>query len=441
MSASGTATYSTSERAGRSPATAFGGTLRADEEKSRATGSAAGATSDAQSESNGSEEWGMETQLPGDLPGRQGTKTMDQTFEDLNSAANIRALIARLEDLQACPSLKSPQAHPSSRRYLHQRRTGMHPKDGVSTTLDQHQNMTKIDQLINEAIKHNPEQRMRIAAMTRSGWLRQKILGAQPKGARGAGSSTLGGEHPWRQGSERKAMHFSDCNWPKVAVNPHDHHSLPGSFLPGGDSRHDRLLRCPVDKLPIHPAQTLQPDYSIPREKRWWGCKENGELDKHFQQKRLPPGPGAYHKSAPRGPHFSVDAGETVVLGANHPFPWKSPLGNTLNPSNVHVLSEHHSAPKYSFSKTRRSVSETHLGHGASGGLIKSDEGCLSPGHVYELYSTFSAGPGLKGKRKKTRSSSSGHLPRMRMVCVPPEPEAGGAAAGDDDEFGPPGVF
>jgi hypothetical protein len=255
------------------------------------------------------------------------------------------------------------------------------------------------------------------------------------------GCATIGSGHSWR--SERtnnlgKAKAYSDHNWPKVAVDPH-HPTLPASHLPGGDHRHDRLLRCPVDKLPQHPAShlTVQPNYSLTRERRWWGCKDNGELDRHFQQNRMPPGPGAYFKSAPRGPHFPVDSGETVVIGANHPCPWKSPLGQAINPTNIHALSEHHSAPKWTMSKTRRGCSETSLGHGQqAGGPIKSDEGCLSPGHVYTMYSTFSEGPGLKGKRRARSTPSLGG--RMRVQPVPPEPEPGAAGAHGDDEFGSP---
>lgn len=274
---------------------------------------------------------------------------------------------------------------------------------------------------------------MRMASMARSGWLRQKIMAHMPRGGRGAGSSTLGSSYEWRH--QKLPMNFTDHNWPKIAVNPHDHPQMPGSFLPGGDHRHTRLLRCPVDKQPQNPTLDKQPDYSLTRDKRWWGCKENGELDRHFQQNRMPPGPGAFLKSLPRGPHFHVDSGETVVLGANHPCPWKSPLGHAINPTVHDTLTQHHSSAKWSFSKTRRSCSETHLGHGQqAGGPVKTDEGCLSPGHVYELYTTFANGPGLKGKRR-TRSHH-GSAPRMRMRPVPPEPEAGGNSAAEDDDFG-----
>lgn len=272
---------------------------------------------------------------------------------------------------------------------------------------------------------------MRMASLTKSGWLRQKILGHVPRGGRMAGCSTLGGSYHWRH--EKLPMNFTDHNWPKVAVNPHGAH-LPGSYLPGGDHRHDRLLRCPVEKMPVNPTLDQMPNYSLTKDKRWWGCKENGELDKNFQQNRSAPGPGAYHKSAPRGPSFGVDAGETVVIGANHPCPWKSPMGQHINPTDVHVLSEHHSAPKWSFSKTRRSCSDTYLGHGQqAGGPVKSDEGCLSPGHVYEAYTTFSNGPSLRGRRR-TRNHAS--APGIRVQPVPPEPEAGTTGTGGEDDWG-----
>lgn len=251
-----------------------------------------------------------------------------------------------------------------------------------------------------------------------------------------AGSSTLGTSYSWRH--EKLPMNFTDHNWPKVAVNPHGAH-LPGSYLPGGDHRHARLLRCPVEKRPVDGTQEKMPDYSLTRDRRWWGCHDDGTLDRNFCQNRQPPGPGAYFKSHPRGPSFGVDAGETVVLGANHPCPWRSPLGQHINPTHVHVLSEHHSAPKFSFPKTRRCVSDTHVGHGKQiGGPVKSDEGCLSPGFVYEAYTTFSAGPTLGGKRR-TRNSSS--VPRMRVQPVSPEPEPGAAGAPGEDDWDASGAF
>merc|ERR1719482_988471 len=173
---------------------ALASTGRADEEKSRATGSAAGETSHARSLSNaGSEagDWNMTlaTQLPATS---SGTRLLEHTRAEVSSVDDLRSLISRPEELQAHPTLKSPQQPPSSKRYLHQRKTG-----GVNSTLEQHQSTTEIDLLIEQAIRDHPEQRMRMASMCRSGWLRQKILGAVPKGARMAGSSTLGSSYSW----------------------------------------------------------------------------------------------------------------------------------------------------------------------------------------------------------------------------------------------------
>jgi hypothetical protein len=108
------------------------------------------------------------------------------------------------------------------------------------------------------------------------------------------------------------------------------------------------------------------------------------------------------------------------VLGANHTCPWKSPLGHYINPVDVDVQSVHPASAKFSFSKTRRSCSDSFVGHGTQdGGPVKTDQGCLSPGFIYEHCSSFRPGVPLKGKR---RSRSTSH-PRMRCQPVPPEPE------------------
>lgn len=364
---------------------------------------------------------------------------MEQTmgFADVASIDDVRALVAHLEKLQQHSTLKSPQQWPPpTKRFMHHCKTRYDPKTGKThpggtvghaTVMEPHASTADIDVLIEQACAGCPEQRMRMASLTKSPWLRKKILQHAPEGSRMAGSGTLGNSHSWRHA--KLPMNFTDHNWPKIAVAPPGS-SLAGTYLPGGDHRHTRLLRCPVEHLPVDPAQEQQPNYSLTRDKRWWGCKDNGELDKHFQQNRQPPGPGAYFKTVPRGPQFNVD-NETVVLGANHPCPWKSPMGQHTNPTHVHVLSEHHSAPKFSFSKTSRSCSETSLGHGRqAGGPVKTDEGCLSPGHVYEMYTTFSQGPSLRGKRR-TRSTGA---PRMRVTMVPPEPDP--SPSGDEDAFG-----
>jgi hypothetical protein len=122
-----------------------------------------------------------------------------------------------------------------------------------------------------------------------------------------------------------------------------------------------------------------------------------------------------------------------VVLGANHPCPWKCALGNHINPTNHHALSDHHSQPVWTFSKTRRSCSDTALGHGQrGGGPVKTDEGCLSPGLVYEFHTTFTQSPGLARRKPKRSQSTTG--PRMRSFPVPPSTGAGGNVLPTDEE-------
>lgn len=404
-------------------------TVRADEEKSRATGSAAGDVSYTHFSAAGSEADFGATGVS------QGTRLMNATgprmpftggpscclnLKQGTSLSDLRAVIARLEELQTHPTHKSPHQPTTSKRYLQQRIDAGKIPGNRTTPLEVHSSMAEVERIIDEVTANNPEQRMRLASMTKSGWLRQKILGHVPKGGRMAGGSTLGSSHSWVTHDKRPqfGMRYTDSNWPRSS----------STQLPGGDWRHDQLLRCAVEKLPVNPTIDKQPSYSIASEVRWWGCKENGELDKHFQQNRHPPGPGAYHKTAPRGPHFNVDNGETVVLGANHPCPWKSPMGQSINPTNIHVNSEHHSAPKWSFSKTRRSCSDTFLGHGQkSGGPVKSDEGGLSPGIVYEHYSTFGQAPRVKKRSKSTGS-------KVRVYLVPPEPQPGDGQQEQQDE-------
>jgi hypothetical protein len=402
----------------------LGASGRADEEKSRATGSATGETSRARTLSNvGSEaDLGMQTILPG------ATTTRFSDFpnaEDVSSVQGLRALVERLEQLLEHPKLRSPQQPTSTARFLQQRSSG----SKFDPNLQPHTALQEIEALIAQACAGHPENRTRLASMTQSARLRQKILGHQPQGGRAAGCATLGASHSWRR--EKLTLTFTDHNWPKVAINPHGS-NLPGSFLPGGDHRHSRLLRCSADQLPLNHTLELPPAYTISKDRkqgRFYGCRENGELDKHFVQLREAPGPGAYFKSLPRGPHFPMDGAdqhraETIVMGANHPFPWKSPMGNYVNPVDCNVQSVHHAPAKYTFSKTRRACSETFLGHGQQdGGPVKSDQGCLSPGHIYEHCSSFRPGVPLQGKRR-TKSTPSMSKPRMRCQPVPPEPEA-----------------
>lgn len=287
-----------------------------------------------------------------------------------------------------------------------------------------HQPNPELDRMIAQLVAERPERRHRMAVMTKSALLRKKILTVLPQGGRALGSAVLGASYYWRE----KALpdSYSDCNWPKAVHSEHGIHHLPG-----GAAHHDRLLRCPNDKRTYHPTLESTPFHSVPQTKRFPGTHHNGEIDKAEAQKRGTPGPGAYFKSVPRGTAFTVDGGETIVLGANHTYPWKKALGRQINPVEVDQVSQI-SAPCFSFPKTRRTVSDTIAGHGLQdGGPVKSDAGCLSPGHVYELHSTMRPMYGtrtLDGTqscvRKKIRSrlGASGKQPsRLRCIPVPPE--------------------
>jgi len=413
------------------PSAGLNATIRADEEKSRATGSATGETSRARTLSNvGSE---ADLQMTATLmPGGAGMHRYTNV-EDLSSLAAMRSLVERLEQLQQDSTLMSPMQPKTSSRYVEQLQNFWKPHmarhlpdrnyDDLIDLVKPHSATHELETLIEQACAARPENRTHLAALTKSPWLRQKILACVPRGGRMAGSSTLGSAHGWIK-KEKLSMTYTDHNWPKVAVNSHAS-SLPGSFLPGGDHRHTRLLRCSSDQLPLNHTLHLPAAYSVSKDNkqgRFWGTKDNGEIDKRFQQLRGTPGPGAYHKTLPRGPHFSVENGETIVLGANHSCPWKTCLGHHINPTDISVQSVHHSAPTFSFSKTRRGISDTFLGHGQqAGGPVKSDQGCLSPGLVYEHQSSFRPGIALKGKR--TGHRKSGSKPRMRCIPVEPDPD------------------
>lgn len=171
----------------------------------------------------------------------------------------------------------------------------------------------------------------------------------------------------------------------------------------------------------MHPLLSHSPLHSIPRSKRFPGTKNGtGELDLLEAQRRSTPGPGAYFKSQPGVTAFSADGGETVVLGANHACPWKKCLGHNINP--VHVDLSLMSAPCFSFTKTRRTMSETFLvNHGQDCGPIKSDLGCLSPGPVYETHGTMRPAVGQPASTIRRRARSTTSLPRVRVEPAPPE--------------------
>ncbi|CAJ1345495.1 unnamed protein product [Effrenium voratum] len=265
------------------------------------------------------------------MPHSSSSAQLSRMSEDeLDEPEDLQSIVAQMEVLQA--QQRSPQ-----------------------------QPNPNLDAMIVQMIAGRPERRQRMAIMTKSALLRKKILSIVAPGGRALGCAVLGATHEWRRQPET----FSDCNWPKAS------HSLHGiHHLPGGTAAHDRLLRCASDKETLHPLLESSEFYSFPRSKRFPGTKANGELDQEEVQKRAVPGPGAYMKSVPGGTAFSTDGGETVVLGANHTYPWKKALGRQINPieADATTLS---SAPCYTFSKTRKTVSDTTAGHGLQemGGL------------------------------------------------------------------------
>lgn len=379
----------------RSNSGAFGKT-----QKLASTGSATGAhgTTWGTAATAGSidAEGGDTTQLGGGFLGGSGSATVSGAKGDL---AEIREIVAKLEDMQAQQfSLQQPHS--------------------------------KLDAMIVRTLTDRPEWRQRMAVMTKSALMRKKILACSAVGARGVGSATLGSTYHWRKAKLEDS--FSDHNWPKAIASEYGLHHLPG-----GTAKHDNVLRCPADKLRLHPTLERTPFYSVPLNKRFPGTHHNGELNKGLVQKLGTPGPGAYFKSVPRGTAFNVDGGETVVLGANHACPWKKALGRQVNPIDVDMTSLT-SAPCYTFSKSRRTATDTHMGHGLqTGGPMKSDRGALSPGPIYEHVSSMTPLPGRPlGLVRKARSSPN--LPRGgggRVRCVPMQgvDADGESAPGDED--------
>lgn len=281
---------------------------------------------------------------------------------------SMRTFVARLEALQA--QQRSPQ-QPNS----------------------------ELDDELSWALSMHPQWRQRMAVATRSATLRNKILSIPAH--RAAGSAALGSTHPWRNSMSRD---FKDQTWPKGEL---------GETGPGGD-RNDRFLPSPADTLRRHPLQTSSAAVSMPRTKRFPGSG-NYEIDILESQKRSTPGPGSYFKTVPRGTGFSMDGGETVILGANHICPWKKCLGRNINPVHVDGTTLR-SSPCFSFSKTRRSVSEVALGAHGDPGPTKTDRGCLSPGPVYEHYGSMRPRPLQQSTKRRARSSTG--APKVRMIPV-----------------------
>lgn len=374
-------------------------------------------------------------QTPSGATAPSRTRTMSQAGSDQPHESTIRnetVLPFQGNNMTVMPemmaSASSPELGETGTEDLRSIVAHMEGLQGLQRSLNQPNQ--ELDDLIHEVIATRPEVRQRIAVMTKSALLRKKILMCIPQGGRALGSSVLGASHPWRR---RKTSSypdsFTDHNWPKASTG---YHGM--NYLPGGTTReHDNVLRKPADQIPLNPLlHAHSANYSLSKAKRFHGTKEDGTLDKFECQKKGTPGPGTYHKSVPRGPAFSVDGGETFHIGANHICPWKKPLGQHINPIGVDAASLH-TAPCYTFPKTRRTAAETSWGHGLQdGGPAKSDSGCLSPGPVYEHFGSVrpKAGTthGFRSKFAKSRSTGSLLTQRIRMVRVPeeapPKPEA-----------------
>lgn len=283
----------------------------------------------------------------------------------------------------------------------------------------------KVDRAIESVLTNRPEWRARMAVMTSSVLLRQKILSILPPGGRAAGSAQLGSTHDWR-------THFvnnrSDHDWP--VVDP-----LEGC-LPGGEAA---PARHPVERKPIDPTISHVASWTIPKARRFAPGGESTKGAALHIQKNNTPGPGAYFKSLPRGVPFTSN-GETVIYGANHVFPSKSCMGHHMNPIHVDftVLT---SQPKWTIPRMRRNVSDVVVGNAASGtrasgkdgGPVKCDAGCLSPGFIYEQYSAIRPVTDLvvreRGPRRCASMPSIAGVRKVRVKeMAPEEKDAEGAS-------------
>lgn len=310
---------------------------------------------------------------------------VSQQWRGWEAEPNPCAFVERLEDLVAAK--RSPQeAHP------------------------------QVDALLAEALSEKPLMRQKLAMITKSAWLRKKILSIQPDGCRIAGSTSLGSTHEWRREAASMKDSFSDHSWPRGT----------GKQLPGGHlSDHARLLRSPSDKLRQNPVQSASASFSFSKNSRFPGTDKSGLMSREGLAKirsQSTPGAGEYLRSLHRPVAFPIDGGESVVFGPNHPCPWKSALGHGLNP--VHVdINAHNSSPTFSFPKSRRLGTEPSVGCApGGGGPQKTDFGVLSPGPVYEHTSSFRPVVGASHNRAlgRSRSAATG----FRVVYCPPEPEA-----------------
>lgn len=266
----------------------------------------------------------------------------------------------------------------------------------------------EVDRLISRVIRKRPEWRARLAVKTSSTILRQKILNVLPEGGRALGSEMYGKSHIWREKEiatgrmNRSFSGYADHNWPKVERD---------GILPEKGP-----LPAPIEKVRIDPVRTHSMRYSFPRATRFAPGAETKVSEPGAEKLNgTNPGPGTYLTSdTPTTVPFVVQRGEQVVYGANHIFPYKGMLGNgPINPVNLDCMVMA-SGPKFTFARQRRETSEPAVGrmrhHGdvprpADAGVraFKTDCGNLSPGPVYEHYSTFHPQTLVVDPRRKIR--------------------------------------
>ena len=210
----------------------------------------------------------------------------------------------------------------------------------------------ELDALIRSILADRPEWRQRMAVMTASATLRQKILNLLPPGGRAVGSGVIGATHPWRRYpkdpetgelvlphpgarypnytgkslTKYQASYSGEQNWPKV--NP----------------VRARLQRrvLPI-KAPEHPELHSSIGFTI------------GKGDRFGPQPDATPGPGSYGQySKPIGVPFNI--GDYVMLGSNLSYPCEGMLSGEV------TKIKHHTAPTYSFPRQRRGINDVAQG-------------------------------------------------------------------------------
>ena len=190
-----------------------------------------------------------------------------------------------------------------------------------------------------------------------------------------------------------------------------------------------QALPAPAERIRRDPRATVRTSarYSIGRAERFKPLVVPSIAERHARRLSsdigLPvapetdpdytPGPGAYEgelfSECPGFPKVCLDPqaafspgsvdgngqnanAETIVLGANHKYPFKGLLCGEASTAKSTMPT----VPQYSFPKQRRCVNDTAAGRagGGNGGrasttAVKTDAGCLSPGPIYETFSVF----------------------------------------------------